>query len=320
MILSDIVSQIKNSKRVHLITHINPDGDAIGSVLGLGLAIKSIGIDAVVLKNDEIPEKYRFLPGQQLMAACNQVSEAPDTIVVLDCGDEDRLGDGKSHIKDARCVINIDHHISNTMFGNMNLVDANAAATAEIVYQLIKLMGVRIDLDIAACIFTAIVTDTGCFRYDSTTWVTHAISGELISLGLKTSPICDLVFSQRTLPQTMLIGKAIDSLKTYHGGRTAVMIITEAMLKETGSCQGDVEGLIDFARDIKGVQVAVLIKESDHDRVKVAFRSKDRLDVSALAARFGGGGHKRASGCIMEGPIDRALGLILDLISISLGD
>jgi phosphoesterase RecJ-like protein len=320
MILSDIVSRIKNSKKVFLITHINPDGDAIGSMLALGLAIKSIGTDVVVLKNDEIPEKYRFLPGQKLLRACEQVAEAPELVIVLDCGDEDRLGEGKALISTAQCVINIDHHISNTMFGSMNLVDANAAATAEIVYQLIKLLGVKIDLDIAACIFTAIVTDTGCFRYDSTTWVTHAIAGELISLGLKTGPICDLVFSQRSFPRTMLIGKAINSLKLYHKGRTAVMTITEDMLKETGSCPGDIEGLIDFARDIKGVEIAVLIKESKENQVKVAFRSKERFDVSAIAARFGGGGHKRASGCIMEGPIDRALEILLDVISITIGD
>lgn len=303
-----------------MITHINPDGDAIGSMLALGLAIKSIGTDVVVLKNDEIPEKYRFLPGQKLLRACEQVAEAPELVIVLDCGDEDRLGEGKALISTAQCVINIDHHISNTMFGSMNLVDANAAATAEIVYQLIKLLGVKIDLDIAACIFTAIVTDTGCFRYDSTTWVTHAIAGELISLGLKTGPICDLVFSQRSFPRTMLIGKAINSLKLYHKGRTAVMTITEDMLKETGSCPGDIEGLIDFARDIKGVEIAVLIKESKENQVKVAFRSKERFDVSAIAARFGGGGHKRASGCIMEGPIDRALEILLDVISITIGD
>jgi phosphoesterase RecJ-like protein len=315
MIISDIVKKIKKSKSTGIITHINPDGDAIGSTLALGLALKKLGLDVGIIKNDDFPSKYEFLPGRELMVECEAVSHFPATLVALDCGDADRLGKGRVFLEKAETVINIDHHVSNTMFGNMNFVDANAAATAEIVYQVIKLLGSKIDVKIATCLFTAIVADTGCFRYDNTTQVTHTICGELISLGVKSNYVCTRVFHERTLSQTRVLGKAIETIKMYHGGRTAVMTVTKKMMEETGTTQGDLENVIDFARDIAGVKVAVLLKEIDENTIRIGFRSKEEADVSAIARKFGGGGHKRASGCTVEMPLAEALEHVLEEIS-----
>lgn len=314
MILSDIARHISLSKSLGIVTHIMPDGDAVGSALALALALNKKGMHPVVIKNDTIPKKYSFLPGQHLMVEYENLSKNTETLVVLDCGDADRLGKYREFMKKANTIINIDHHISNTMFGNMNLVDNNAAATAEIVYQLIKLMGVEPDEDIGTCLYTAIIADTGGFRYANTTSITHAISGELINVGVKTNYIARKVFNSRSFSKTKLIGKAIESINMYHEDKTAIMVVTREILDQTGSSKDEMEGLIDFARDINGVEVAVLIKEVEEDEYKVGFRSIDYIDVSKIAGIFGGGGHQKASGCTIKGSLEYVRKQVLEEI------
>jgi len=309
--VSDIVRELKKAQSIGVITHINPDGDAVGSVLAIALALKKLKKSAVVIKNDIIPDKYKFLPGQELITCIDDITAALDILIVLDCGDADRLGNGICLLEKAKTVINIDHHISNTMFGNLNLVDTNAAATAEIVYQVIKLTGARLDMDIATCLYTAIVADTGCFRYDNTTQVTHTICGELISLGVKSNRIITRLFHERTLPQLKILGMAVNSLKIFHGGKTAVMMVTKDMMEDSGAAQGDLENVIDFGRDVSGVEIAVLMKEVEDNSVRIGFRAKDDVDVSSIARGFGGGGHKKASGCTLKGSLSEALEMVL---------
>jgi phosphoesterase RecJ-like protein len=311
MMLTDIVKHLQKTREVTIITHITPDGDALGSSAALGLSLIRMGKKVTIVKNDEIPLKYDFLPGQFLFDDADIASLQPDTLVVLDCGDLERLGDFIGISQKASTVINIDHHISNTMFGNLNLVDANAAATAELIYQIIKLLGVGMDLEIATCIFTAIASDTGCFKYDNTTSVTHGIAGELTNIGVETGWICSRIFNMRTLGQTKLLGKAIDSIRIYHGGKTAVMSLTKVDLEEFGCDRQDIEGIIEFARDIEGVEVAVLLKETEDEEVRVGLRSNEYVDTSVIAAVFNGGGHKKASGCTIHSSIDKACEMLL---------
>ncbi len=301
MIISDIARHISSSKSVGIITHIMPDGDAIASVLALTLGLRKKGLHPIAIRNDVIPKEYGFLPGLNHLTDLDDLHEYPETLVVLDCGDIERLGQGCELATKAGTVINLDHHISNTMFGNLNLVDTGAAATGEIVYQLIKLMGIDMDVDIATCLYTAILTDTGGFKYDNTTWISHTIAGELITLGVKPNLVSQMVFDTRTLSKTKLIGKAIDTIKIYHDGKTAVMYVDRHMLEQAGSSRDELEGLINFARDIQGVEVAVLIKEVSDQQFKVGFRSKEYTDVSRIAGVFGGGGHKKAAGCTING-------------------
>lgn len=319
MVISDIARFLLACNHVGIATHVMPDGDAIGSVLAIALALEKKGLHPVVIKNDIVPRKYLFLPGQHLVKEYSQAPSDLDALVVLDCGDLERLGEAKELTDRSKTVINIDHHISNTLFGSYNLVDTNAAAAAEIVYQLIKLMGVEIDLDIGTCLYTAIIADTGGFKYDNTTPVTHAIAGEMISIGVNVSHVARRVFNNRTLSQTRLIGKAIDSLDIYHGGKTAVMCITRDTIEETGSSYHEVEGVIEYARDIEGVEVAVLIKEIGENHYRVGFRSKVYVDVSEIASHFGGGGHRKASGCTVEGDLKEVKKLLLKEIKKAYG-
>jgi len=314
MIISDIARHISSSSSIDIVTHVMPDGDAAGSALALALALDKQGLRTIVVKNDTFPKNYSFLPGQNLMVDFRDISERPKTLVALDCGDAERLGKAKALLDKAETVINLDHHISNTMFGNLNLIDTNAAATAEIVYQLIKLMGVKIDIDIGTCLYTAIIADTGHFKYDNTTWITHAISGELINIGVNASNIARHVFSSRTFSKTKLIGKAIESINIYHEGKTAVMVVTRKVLDHIGSSPDEMEGIIDFARDIEGVEVAVLLKEVEENEFKIGFRSKEYMDVSEIAGSFGGGGHKKASGCTVKGRLEDVQEQILENI------
>lgn len=307
MMLTDIVKRLMESGRVGIITHIQPDGDALGSASALGLALERLGKRVVILRNDKPPAKYSFIPGSHLVADCAEPICPVETLVVLDCADLERLGDGLQHYKMAGTVLNIDHHISNTMFGNINMVDTNAAATGELVYQIIKLMGIDLNTDIAECIYTAIAADTGCFKYDNTTAVTHGIAGELISIGVESNRICSQIFSLRTLQQTKMLGRAIDSIKTYHGGKTAIMTVTRKMMRETGCSQEDLDGIVEFARDIVGVEVAALLRETDDGGIKVGLRSKEYADTAAIAAAFGGGGHRKASGCTISTSMENAV-------------
>jgi len=314
MILSDIVKHLMQNDNIGIISHVTPDGDALGSSAALGLALERLGKRVVVLRNDRLPSKYSFLPGSHLAVDCEKAPFKTDILVALDCGDLERLGSGVRHYEAAGTVINIDHHLSNTMFGNLNLVDTSAAATAEIVYRIIKLMGIEVDLDIATCLFTAIAADTGCFRYDNTTIITHGIAGELISTGVKSSEICRRIYNLRTLEQTKMLGRAIDSIKLYHGGKTAVMRITKQMMQETNCGQEDLEGVIEFARDIEGVEIAALLRETDDGEIKVGLRSNEYADTSEIAASFNGGGHRKAAGYTVGGPMDTAMETLLDRI------
>lgn len=314
MMVSDIVRELKKAQYIGVITHINPDGDAVGSVLAIALALKKLNKGVAVIKNDDMPDKYKFLPGQELISGMDDMTAYPDILVALDCGDAGRLGNGACLMDKAKTVINIDHHISNTMFGNMNLVDTNAAATAEIVYQVIKLSGARLDKEIAACLYTAIVADTGCFRYDNTTQATHTICGELLSLGVKSNEIITRLFHERTLPQLRILGAALHGLTIFHGGKTAVLRITKEMMNDAGADQGDLENVIDFGRDVAGIEVAVLVKETEDNSVRVGFRAKNDVDVSSVARKFGGGGHKKASGCTVKGSLSEVLEGVLEEI------
>jgi phosphoesterase RecJ-like protein len=315
--LTDIVNHLLTSQEIGIITHTSPDGDALGSSMALGLSLIKMNKDVFILKNDQAAGKYDFLPGEHLIRDINKTPPCSQTLVVLDCGDLERLGSGIKAYEGASNVINIDHHISNTMFGNLNLVDTNAAATAELIYQIIKLMGIRLDVDIATCLYTAIAADTGGFRYDNTTSVTHSIAGELINIGVKTSWICNRIFNLRTQEQTKLLGKAIESIRVFHQGKTAIMSLTKQDIEDCKCGPQDLEGVIEFARDIQEVEVAALLRETEDDGIKVGLRSNEYVDTTAIAATFNGGGHKKASGCTINTTIENAYVMLLEEIEKS---
>ncbi|MCC5909845.1 MAG: bifunctional oligoribonuclease/PAP phosphatase NrnA [Clostridiaceae bacterium] len=296
----------KNSK-VAVIAHVNPDGDSLGSTLGLGLALKKICNQVAIYINDEFPKKYSFLPAYQDIKLYQSEDHAPfDLCFVLDCGDEKRLGYSKRILENSIQVINIDHHISNTNFGHINLIDAKASSTCEMIYSVVKDFKVEFDKDIATCLYTGIVTDTGNFIYDNTTSYTHKIVSELMELEIDINNITYNLYQNRPLNTVKFLGYILNNLHICYDGKLAIIEVKKDLLGEFNLSHSDVDGVINYARDIEGIEVAVLLKEVNMQEVKVGFRSKSHVDVSKVAQNLGGGGHKKASGATIYNGLDEA--------------
>lgn len=305
------IKQIQENENIYIVSHVQPDGDNIGSILALWMALKNIKERVFILKTDEIPSDFLFLPNINII---NEYSHDDniDLLITLDTSDESRLGKNKDLLNQAKTVINIDHHISNNNFGHINIVDSNAAATGELVYKLINRLKVPIDKDIASCIYTAISSDTGSFMYDNTSVETHEIAAELIRTGIDKGNININLYQSRSIERTMLFIKALETLKLYFENKVAIVKITRSMVEEANAKMEDTEGIVSFIREIASVEVATILKEFNEEEIKVSMRSKRYVDVSSLCANLGGGGHIRAAGCTVNFPIDIAEKLILN--------
>ena len=302
MINSKIITLIKESVNIIILSHIAPDGDSIGSALALLNALKKWDKNIKFILDDEVPEIYKFLAGaDKVEKPCN--NDTFDLVIVLDSGDINRLGKSAKYLNNKN-IINIDHHVSNTSFGTHNIIDSNAAATAELVYLVIKALSIEIDKNIAECLYTGIVTDTGQFQYSNTTSVTHSIAGDLINCGVNPSKLYRKIYQSNTKEKMKLIGEAIDSLEFYLDDKISCITINKEQFDEIGAKDEDADGIINFARDISTVEVALFFRENSDGKVKVGFRSKDYIDVNVVAEQFGGGGHKRAAGATIAGNID----------------
>lgn len=307
------IEKILESKNIFIASHVQPDGDNIGSILALGLALKKIGKKVYILKSDSVPSDYLFLPNVDIIHDYDDELEI-DLLITLDSSDENRLGKNKVLLKRAKFIINIDHHISNTNFGHINIVDSSAAATGELVYKIVKKMDISIDKDIGTCIYTAISSDTGSFMYDNTTSETHEIISELLSLGIDKSNININLYQNRSIERTMLFIKSLETLNLYFDNKVAVVKVTRNMLEDSGAKIEDTEGVVSFMREIAPVEIAILLKEFNENEIKVSMRSKRFVDVAAICDTFGGGGHIRAAGCTINFSMDYSEELILNEI------
>ena len=313
ILLEKCIKIIKESDNIFLASHIHPDGDNIGSLLALGMALKNINNNVTIVKVDDIPKDYLFLPNVNLFMEPN-LNEPIDLFISLDSSDLDRLGIGKKMALKANKVINIDHHITNDNFGIINIVDPSASATGEIVYHLIKKLGVEIDKDIASCIYVAISTDTGSFMYDSTTSETHLIAADLLSKGINMNNIIVNLYQSRSIERSKLFIKSLNSLEMFYEEKIGMILLTQNMVKECSAKMEDSEGIISFVRDIEGIEVAGILKEFNENEIKVSLRSKSIIDVSQICLKFNGGGHKRAAGCTIYDNIENAKQIILNEI------
>ena len=307
---------IKESESIYLASHVQPDGDNIGSLLALGMALKKINKDVKILKVDNIPSDYKFLPSVELIKDY-EIEKEIDLFIALDSGDIERLGIGKQFAKNANFIINIDHHISNTNFGDINIVSPSAAATGEIVYEFIRKMEIDIDKDIATCLYTAISTDTGSFIYSNTSYKTHLIAADLIKAGIDTSDININLYQRKSFERTRLLIDVVKDMEMYFNNKLGMASVTQELLMSNNAKLEDSEGIISFIRDIDSVEVACLLKEIDEKEIKISLRSKKEIDVSKICAKFDGGGHKRAAGCTLYMGIDEAKKLILKEIKMA---
>lgn len=301
---------INNNKSFMVVSHISPDGDAIGSLLSMTLALKKIGKKVYPVINDVLPEKYSFLPEFE------KISKIPpkkcDVAICLDCGDEKRLGLTNDIREIADIVVNIDHHKSNTLFANFNYVYPDASSVGEIMYFFVTGF-TKIDSDIAKCIYTAIITDTGSIGYSNTNPVCLKILARLIQIGVKPDYIRRRVFDIKSLEYIKLLGLVLNTLEIFDDGRIACLYVTEQMMKKTNAKDEDTAGLINYARDIEDVEVAILFKEKEN-KTKVGFRSNKWVDVSKIAEKFGGGGHAKASGCTLNFNLSRSQKIVVDAV------
>lgn len=303
--LQAIAGVLQRSRKIIIGGHIMPDGDCVGSVAALGLALTQLGKDATMAMPDPVPEIFRFLPGTAaFLAGENALSGDYDTFMVLDCSVPERLGALRPLLERRRLTVcNIDHHVSSHNFADYNYIDPRAAATAEIVQDLCALLGARITPDIAACLYTGIITDTGSFQYENTTPGTHRRAAQLIEKGAPAHVINIQIYEQKPLAQLRVLEAVLPTLRLSPCGRVAWMSVTKELLNNLQAKDEHVNGLINYARSVRGVEVALLFREMAPGRYKISFRSKEVVDVNRLAGRFGGGGHVRAAGCVLEGDL-----------------
>lgn len=300
--LHEIIKAFRKLDDYILATHINPDGDGIGAELALGFGLKQLGKKVVIANSDAFPENYEFLPTNGLLHKRETIKSNYNVAVSLECPGLDRVGKLKNVFLRSHKIINLDHHFSNEYFGDYNYVDDKAAAVGEQVYYILKGLGVKINLEIATCIYTSLLTDTGSFAYSNTNKRTHEIVVELLDCGVNPSEVYQNVYEVSSLGKIQLLGKALSSLQADKKRGVAWVTLLKDSFKKTGASYGDSEGIINYARSIKGVNVAISFTELENGRVKVSFRSKrDDIDVNKLALTFKGGGHKRASGAVLEG-------------------
>lgn len=304
MNFKETVEVINCSKTIALIPHISPDGDCIGSSLAFALALRQNGKEAFVYMEDKIPENLSFLPGIDMVKAYNGQEESFDLAIAVDTGDEDRLGQRINIFKKAKDTVNIDHHDTNTFFANHNFVDSKSSSAGEIIYTLLKLMNVKIDSNIATCIYVAVITDTGGFKYSNTTSYTHDIASDLIKKGVNVADVSAKIYDSIPLKKVKLMGYAIGSLEILCEGLVSIVTITEEMLKDSEASEDDCEGIVNIPRNIQGVETAVLLRHKSKNEVKVNLRSNSYVDVSKIAVEFSGGGHKRAAGFVFQGCIE----------------
>lgn len=312
------IDLIKESNNIFIASHINPDGDNIGSSLALSLALKKYNKDIRVLKSDIIPADFTFLPGINLIKEYDNKLDDIDLFITLDCGDENRLGKSKALLKKANKIINIDHHISNTNFGDINIVDSEVTATGELIYHFIKQMNIEIDQDIATNIYTAISTDSGSFKYESVSSNTHRIIADLLDKGINKADVNINLYENMSFTRMKLFIKSLTTLETFDNGKIAVVEVTQDMLEETGASLEDSEGIISFIKKLSTVEAACILKELEKEDIKISLRTKKYLDASSICNKFDGGGHKRAAGCTIYTDIKEAKRLIIKSIQESM--
>jgi len=299
-----LVALLDGADRVALACHVGPDGDALGSMLGLGAALRSRGTHVVASWGGEpfeVPAAYSFLPATDLLVPPSEFPAAPELFLTLDTGSPDRLGALEDRVSTAGCTVVVDHHASNTRYGDLNLVDDGAAATAVLVADLVDRLGVELTQEIATPLYTGLVTDTGSFRYSATTPSVHELAARLLATGIRHDLITRAIYDTATFGWVTLLGRACSRARLEPeqvGGLGLVWtVVDEADLTESDLGLADVEGVIDVVRTADEAEVAVVVKADPVDGGwKVSTRSKGAVDVGAVCTGLGGGGHRFAAG------------------------
>ena len=303
--LDEISKVLQKNNNILITSHVNLDGDGIGSELALYFILKKLKKNPIILNQSKLPKIYDFLPGSNKVQYLedNYIdTKSIDVGIVLDCSNVKRIGKTYEIFKNIKTVINIDHHMSNEKFGDLNYVDSSVSSVGEIIYELSRSINIDLlDEDISTCLFTAIITDTGSFRYSNVSSKTFKIASDLTSKGITLHLIADNIYNRNTYSGLKLLGEALSTLETDDSNYVSWMNITRKMLNNTKARDEEIEGIIDVATTLDNTEISILFRETKDNKIKISFRSKGNFDVNKFAGKFNGGGHPNASGCLCSG-------------------
>ncbi len=301
---------LRNADTLLLTSHLNSDGDAIGGCLALRGLLHQMGKTATIVLPGPPDRHYDFLDGwMAIRQARNPAEEQFDHVVIIDCPQRDRIGLVQGYIAPGARLLNLDHHPGNSGFGHVNMVSTEASSACEMIYYLFRAMELDLDTDTASQLYAGIIFDTGGFRYSLARASTFDAAAALVRQGIDLERIAGRVFGSRTFEEVKQLGQAIHSLALHFDDRVATMHLTHAQLRS-----GDPEEVVNAGLLVEGVEVAVLLKEHEPDHYRISLRSKNSVDVSEVAALFGGGGHTKASGCHMQGTLEQVRNKLLSAI------
>ncbi|MDY6879733.1 MAG: bifunctional oligoribonuclease/PAP phosphatase NrnA [Desulfatiglans sp.] len=320
MSLNRIATVLTEGRHFLIIGHKDPDADAIGSMLALGKALSDAKKEVVLLTEHPLPPPYIHMKGAHRIVSDFDPKRTIDFIIALDCSDRERLAPDLKDFEKKRPLVNIDHHASNDAFGDLNLVDPESSSTGELVYRLIKAADLPLGPEAAENIFSAIQTDTGSFRYNNTTPASMRLGAEMMEYGVKPWEVSRRLTDQYSLARLKLLEMALHSVEFHYGGRLGMMTLSLEMFEKAGAQESESERFVDYPRFVSGVEIAVLIRQTGAKDYKFSLRSNDHVDVSALASRFGGGGHMRAAGFELSGSIEEVKQGFLREASLLLND
>jgi bifunctional oligoribonuclease and PAP phosphatase NrnA len=304
-----IVEILRRGQRFLVTSHARPDGDAVGSMLAMGMLLRQMGKQVDLVTADRVPQVYRGLPGADTIRSAMRVQGPYDAAILLECDGLDRA---RLRGLEDFFLINIDHHVSGREFGQVNWIDCQAASVGEMVHRLLRAGGGTLTAEMAVCLYTTLLTDTGGFCYGSTRCSTFALAHELTLAGADPIRVAQEIYFSTTMAKMLLLGTALSNLKRE--GSLAWLWVTHNDMVHACAAEEDCEGIVNYAICIAGIEAAVFLRELPERRIRLSLRSKGRVDVAAIAGKLGGGGHQSAAGCTVEGPLPRALEEILSVL------
>ncbi|REK76552.1 DHH family phosphoesterase [Paenibacillus paeoniae] len=314
--LDEALAFMKDNASFLVVSHVQPDGDAISSTVVVGWLLQRLGKKAIMINESELPSRLQYLRGfDEIISLKQQQPELSfDAVIAVDCADYRRIGDVAALFPEDCKLLNIDHHPTNNGFGTVNVIWPEAAATVEILYDLIIHAGFVPDQECAGAVYTGLLTDTGGFRYSNTTPRVMEIAASLLALGVSGSQLADHLLEKMTIAKLKLLQTALARLTFSDDLKIGWLYIGKEDLAQCGAVSEDLEGIVNYALNVDGVEVGILFKETNDGAVKASMRSAGKADVAAIAQSFGGGGHVRASGCRLEGPLPDAMGSLVDAV------
>ena len=311
---NEISELLSTQDRFVVVTHVNPDGDAVGSLLGMYLALREMGKKAWPLGDRPFPATYDFLPGVSDLIIDPIEVDSPHWIISVDVAEESRIAGNVSGFRDKARLINIDHHPTNPAFGDVNFIDSQATSTAELVHRILKEAGYTISADVGKCLYTGLITDTGGFRFAGVNSRTLEMAAEMLSPGLDSYDITRHLFEEHPIARLHLERMMLERAEILFDGRLIVSVLRKADFDNVGAELSDSENMVNRLREFRGVCAAVLITEMDDGLIRVSLRSKGNIDVAKIAKSLGGGGHRAAAGIKSRLPLAQLRGEIIELV------